>query len=139
MAQPFFIGYRDFGQAGGPRPYLVMHLHGINGKSGPVWGLIDSGADRTSLPWEFAALMGYEPEDLQREPCVQAGGTTFAYMATKPCTAVVPEIPDVPVSFNPTFIQGAQIILWGRQDVMRSFDVTIMETQQRFSITPVHG
>ncbi|HEY5428113.1 MAG TPA: hypothetical protein VIK04_03285 [Solirubrobacteraceae bacterium] len=136
MAQPFVIAYRDFGQ-GGARPYLVMQLHGVNGKSGPVWGLVDSGADRTSLPFEFAALMGYVAADLQQQQCIQVAGTTTTHVAQRPCTASVPEIPAVVIDLHPMFVPGSRTILWGRQDVMRRFDVTIMESQQRFSITPV--
>lgn len=136
MAEPFVIGYRDFGQ-GGARPYLVMLLNGVNGKSGTVWGLVDSGADRTSLPFEFASLMGYTGADLQQQQAIQVGGTVITYVAQKPCSAVVPEIPAVTVVVHPTFVQGSRTILWGRQDVMRSFDVSIMESRQCFSISPV--
>lgn len=135
MAQPFVIGYRDFGQ-GGVRPYLVMQLTGINGASGPVWGLVDSGADLTSLPFEFATLMGYSAGDLQMSQGIQAGGTMTTYRALSPCSATIPEIPSVTVSLSPVFIQGSRTILWGRQDFMQHFDVTIMESRQCFSLAP---
>jgi hypothetical protein len=136
VAQPFYIAYRDFGQ-GGARPYLVMQVTGINGRSGRVWGLVDSGADRTSMPFGFASLMGYGVSDLTLEQGVGAGGAFTTYVAHASSTAVVPEIPAHPVTFEPLFIQGSRTILWGRHDFMRRFNVQIMETLQRFSITPV--
>lgn len=138
MGQPFSIAYRDFGQ-GGARPYLVMELHGLNGKTGTVWGLVDSGSDRTSLPFEFASLMNYTPRDLEQGQGVSAAGTMVTYLGRKPCTVVVPEIPSVKVSFQPLFIQGARTILWGRQDFMQHFDVTIMHSRQTFAITPLRS
>ncbi|MGI9183770.1 MAG: hypothetical protein ACR2GZ_02220 [Solirubrobacteraceae bacterium] len=136
LPQPYFIGYRDFGQ-GGARPYLVMRVTGINGKTGIVWGLVDSGADRTSMPFGFASLMGYTPADLTLELGTGAGGAITMYVSHKQSTAVVPEIPAVSVAFEPIFIQGGKTVLWGRHDFMRKFDVGIMESTQRFSITPV--
>jgi len=59
------------------------------------------------------------------------------YVSHQPSTAIVSEIPDVPVSFEPVFVQGGKTVLWGRQDFMMKFDGGIMESTQRFSITPV--
>jgi hypothetical protein len=38
---------------------------------------------------------------------------------------------------NPCFVHGCQTALWGRQDLMDHFDVTIMNRRQQFSLTPV--
>jgi hypothetical protein len=135
VTQPFLIGYRDFGQ-GGPRPYLVMHVTGINGRSGRLWGLVDSGADRTSMPFGFATLMGYGPQDLTVQQGLGAGGTFTCYVAHALSTAIVPEIPGPVVSFAPMFVQGSKTVLWGRTDFMSRFDVTILERSSQFSITP---
>lgn len=81
--------------------------------------------------------MGYVGADLQLRQGVQAGGAMSFYEALRSCTAYVPEIPEIVITFNPLFIQGARTILWGRRDVMMQYDVAIMESRRFFSITPV--
>jgi hypothetical protein len=112
-----------------------MNVTGINGRSGPVPGIVDSGADTTSFPIEYAQLMGYTPATLETETFSQAAGTASGYRATLPCTAVVPEVPGTVVSMTPSFVPGAQMVLWGRTDFMRVFDVHISESNQHFTIT----
>jgi hypothetical protein len=136
LPQPYSIAYRDIGQ-GGVRPYLVMNVTGINGSMGPVWGIVDSGADRTSMPFGFATLMGYGTADLTSQQGTGAGGAINTYASHAPSSAVVPEIPSHTVNFEPVFIEGGQMVLWGRQDFMMRFDVGIFESEQRFTITPV--
>ena len=43
-------------------------MTGINGASGNVTGLIDTGADITQLPVGFASLMGYDASTLESIP-----------------------------------------------------------------------
>jgi hypothetical protein len=43
----------------------------------------------------------------------------------------------VTIVLNPSFVVGAQMVLWGRRDFMTFFDVAFQETQQRFTITPL--
>lgn len=57
--------------------------------------------------------------------------------ATEPSKAFVPEIPNVVFDINPCFVHGCQTALWGRQDLMDHFDVTIMNRRQQFSLMPV--
>lgn len=103
-----------------------------------MFGIVDSGADSTSLPFGYALLMGYTDDTLTPEEFGQASGTNgIGFKATVPCTAVVPEIPDVTIEMLPLFVQGSQYPLWGRLDFMAKFDLTIQENQQQFSITPV--
>jgi len=135
-AQPLIVGYRNFA-GDGARPYLVLHVTGPNGRSGPIWGLIDSGADCSSLPLGFASLMGYTPADLKADTGAQAGGSLPYHQALKPCHAYVPEVADLVMEMHPIFVDGSQSPLWGRRDFMRYYNVTIMETQQAFSITRV--
>ncbi|WP_249021043.1 hypothetical protein [Conexibacter sp. S30A1] len=114
-----------------------MRVTGINGESGPLWGLVDSGADRTSLPLGYATLMGYGVEDLTMETGTGANGEFTMHVASRASTAVVPEIPQHVVEFAPIFLPGARTVLWGRRDFMRRFTVSIMESSQHFAITPV--
>jgi hypothetical protein len=93
VADPLVIAYRDFGW-GGARPYLVLHVTGINGQSGLIPGLLDSGADNTVLPAGYAPLMGYTGDDLVTMQGTQVGGSITLRNATQPSRAYVPEIPD---------------------------------------------
>jgi hypothetical protein len=138
LGQPFSIPpYRSIVTGDLPRPYLVMNVTGINGRSGGVMGIVDSGADTTTFPFEYASLMGYSPATLTQETFTQAAGNGVGYRATQQCTAVVPEIPLKVVQMMPSFIQGAQMVLRGRTDFMRAFEVAFHETQQRFTITAI--
>lgn len=136
MPQTFSIPYKSFPAGAAARPYLYMTVTGINGKSGLVVGIVDSGADTTSLPYEYATLMGYTTASLAPETFIQVGGTAGAQRATAPSKAVVPEIPAVEVEIRPLFVPGAQVALWGRQDFMARFSVAFFESEQRFTITP---
>jgi hypothetical protein len=119
---------------------LVLQVTGIGGHSGLVVGLIDSGADVTSLPARYAPLMGYgTTANLQTETFGQVSGTGNALGATVPCSAVVPEFAEVVVELWPSFIAGSEMVLWGRRDVLARFDVTIMESRQAFTIAPAPG
>ena len=99
-------------------------------------GIVDSGADTTSLPFGYATLLGYSTATLKEETFTQAGGTGTGYVAQQPCTAIVPEIPGTVIQLFPQFILGGQMVLWGRSDFMALFDVTIQESQQSFTIAP---
>jgi hypothetical protein len=134
--QPFSIPYRTFVEGDIARPYLFLLVTGINGESGPIPGIVDSGADATSLPYDYAALMGYDDTTLVEEIFGQAEGTGIGYKATKPSTAIVPEIPDKRFEFFPQFIRNSETALWGRMDFMRHFEVTISEVNQSFTIRP---
>jgi hypothetical protein len=136
MANTLVVAYRDFG-FGEPRPFLVLHVMGINGHSGVIPGLIDSGADNTVLPAGYAPLMGYTGADLDTVQGGQVAGSVTLRNATKPSKAFVPEIPSLVFEINPCFVHGCQVALWGRADLMQQFDVTIMERKKQFSLVQV--
>ena len=93
--------YTDPFQAGIGKPYLVLHLTGINGASGHVTGLVDSGADITQLPVGYASLMGYDATTLQPMTVGTAGSPAQVVRATKPCKAYVPGLQGLTVDFLP--------------------------------------
>lgn len=138
MADSLTVAYRDFG-LGGSRPYLVLDVTGINGKSGRVLGLLDSGADRTVLPVGYAPLMGYTGADLDTTQGTQVGGSLTLRNAKTPAQAYIPEIPGLTFEIWPSFVQGCQTALWGRADFMRQFNITIMERAQQFVLTRSNG
>lgn len=137
--QSFLIPYRTLGQDPQRRPYLVMEVTGINGRSGPVLGLVDTGADTTSFPAAYAVLMGYDPTTLTAQTIGQAAGSAQALLATVPSHMKVPEVPDVIIDTRPLFVPGSPTVLWGRRDFMAAFDIMIMESDQQFTIQAKRG
>lgn len=134
MSDRLVVAYRDLG-LGGSRPYLVLHITGLNGRGGLIPGLIDSGADSTVLPAGYASLMGYAAADLRTQPGTQVGGSVTLRIATRPSSAYVPELPNVPFNITPCFVQGCQTALWGRSDLMQQFDVLISDRRQVFELS----
>jgi hypothetical protein len=131
------VAYRDLG-LGDVRPYLVLSVTGPDGtKQGPIPGLIDTGADGTVLPAGYAPLMGYTAADVVPQQGTQVGGSVTMMQATRPSRAFIPEIADVVFDINPCFVQGCQIALWGRRDLMAHFDICIAEHRKEFSLTRV--
>jgi Retroviral aspartyl protease len=124
------VPYRDLG-LGDARPYLVLTVTGPDGtKRGPIPGLIDTGADGTVLPAGYAPLMGYTAADIVGQQGTQVGGSVTMWRATRPSRAFIPEIPGVVFDLNPCFVQGSQIALWGRGDLMHHFEVSIAERRK---------
>jgi hypothetical protein len=136
MADPIVFAYRQLG-LGGARPYLTLHVTGIEGRSGLIPGIVDSGADNTVLPADYAPLMGYSSADMISVQGTQVGGIVILRQATKSSKAFVPEISSVVFGIKPCFVHGCQTALWGRADLMQHFDVAIMERRKQFSLTPV--
>jgi hypothetical protein len=136
VAKQISVDYRDLG-FGEARPYLFLHLSGINDRDGVVPGLIDTGADATVLPAGYAPLMGYSTKDVTHQQGTQVGGSLNMWQAIKPATAHIPEIPEVTFEFRPVFVQGCRTALWGRKDFLQIFDLTVIEREQRFILTYV--
>ena len=119
----------------GHRPYLALHVTGPSGSSGPVVGLIDSGADRTCLPLGYAALMGYQAEQLELRRGQQVGGSLNMWEAMAPARAIVVGLPKPEFELRPTFVEGSTTPLWGREDFFATFGVSFDERAQQFTIS----
>jgi hypothetical protein len=129
----FPLPYRNaFGT--GHRPYLALHVTAPTGRHGAVVGLIDSGADATSLPFGYAALMGYQPDQLEKREAGQAAGTMDIWVARVPCEAFVIGLPDVVFDLWPCFVDGGRSVLWGRRDFFRTFGVVFEESARTFAL-----
>jgi hypothetical protein len=135
MPEPLLIPYSELG-FGGARPYLFLHVEGLDGRGRMIPGLIDSGADSSVLPAGYAPLLGYTRADLVRVEGTQVGGSVTLLRAIRPSRVYVPELPDLAFELAPFFVHGCQHALWGRADLMAHFDVTISESRQQFSIIP---
>jgi hypothetical protein len=138
IPEPLLIPYRALG-FGGARPYLFLHVTGLNGLGRMIPGLIDSGADSSVLPAGYAPLLGYGRTDLDRVEGSQVGGSVTLLRATTPSTACVPEFRELAFEIAPFFVHGCQHALWGRADLMRHFDITISERRQECILVPAEG
>ncbi len=116
------------------RPLLWLDVFGPGGLV-RAQGIVDSGADRTSFPLPYGALLGYG-SDVEEKDGRQAGGG-MTYYEPKPgkvCHAQLPGDPHGPFPIQPIFVVGAQMILWGRLDFFRAWGVAFSETAQQFTI-----
>lgn len=130
------LPYRDaFGS--GARPYLALHVTGINQRSGPIAGLVDSGADRSSLPMGFADLMGYGEDDLELGHVNVADGSVVqVWHALTPSQAYVVGLEQTVFDLLPTFVPGsASAPLWGRADFFNAYRIAFDEPNARFTLS----
>lgn len=128
------LNYRAVVPGGIERPLLALHVTGLNGASGDIIGIVDSGADVTSLPLDYASLMGYGPADLRAESVEGVGGATSAFHATRPVAAYVSGLDDMKFDLKPCFVDGNDMVLWGRSDFFVQFIVAFNEGEQNFTI-----
>ncbi|MCP9490946.1 MAG: hypothetical protein MSC31_13905 [Solirubrobacteraceae bacterium MAG38_C4-C5] len=103
--------------------------------SGPIVGLVDSGADRTCLPMGYATLIGYAADQLELHQGQGVGGSLSLWQAMTPATAVVAGLPHPEIELRPTFIEGGSTPLWGRADFFATFGVCFDERAQQFTIS----
>jgi hypothetical protein len=99
----------------------------------PVNGLVDSGADKSVLPLEYAPLLGYGDEDLEPQEIDQVEGFASGRDARRPCMAHVRGRPRVAFEMSPLFVATLDA-LWGRADLMAAYEVTISERRQRLGL-----
>ena len=133
MTESINVGYRSLAD-NVLRPYLVLDVTGPNGITRRIIGIVDSGADRSCFPKGFITEFGYDPTGLTAQVMTQAGGTTTSYVATANCSAVVVDLENTTFSLAPTFVDGSYV-LWGRTDFMNTFDITLLQSQNRFTVS----
>jgi hypothetical protein len=78
--------------------------------------------------------MGFAESDLESFTGTQASGEATFRCANKPVEAWLPEMPELRIKFEPTFIGGSQT-LWGRQDFFAAFRVGFDEPGQCLEVT----
>ena len=76
------------GADGQLRPYLLLTLLGVKpGLEVEILGLVDTGADRTVLPIDFAEELGYTVDDLEPRDVLQVEGSASAWVRALRATA----------------------------------------------------
>lgn len=118
------------------RPLLGLEIASTRGgvRMRDVTGVIDSGADSSVLPSEFAEALGYDDSELARVRIELASGNAIAWRALRPCRARVVGVPEVEFFLCPIFVENQLTALWGRRDFFTAFDVSFDERAQRFGI-----
>jgi hypothetical protein len=118
------------------RPYLWLVLTGPRGGDAIlISGLVDTGADRSVLPIDYAQTLGYKVDDLAPAEIGQVEASASAWTAQKPCQAFVDGIADTKFEIEPLFVAGLNA-LWGRGDLMMNFTISISEKHQELSLHP---
>ncbi len=116
------------------RPYLLLTLLGVKTDlEVDILGLVDTGADRSVLPIDYAEALGYTVDDLEPREVSQVEGLATAWVAKKPCQAFVDGIPHVKFEIEPLFVGGLNA-LWGRADLMMNFTVSVSERDQELTL-----
>ena len=122
------------GSDGHPRPYLWLTLKGLRGgPEVPIVGLVDTGADKSVLPIDYAQLLGYKVEDLSPVEVGQVEGSASAWDAQRPCEAFVNGVPAVKFQIQPLFVATLDA-LWGRADLMMTYVVSVSEKDQELAL-----
>lgn len=129
------VPYRA-GPDGQIRPYLWLVLTGPHGgEEILISGLVDTGADRSVLPIDYAQTLGYKVDDLRPTEIGQVEGSASAWVAQKPCQAFVDGITGIKFEIEPLFVAGLNA-LWGRADLMMSFTISVSEKDQELTLRP---
>lgn len=131
----FTAPYRP-GPDGQLRPYLLLTLVGVKpDREIVISGLVDTGADRSVLPIDYAEELGYTVDDLAPVEVGQVEGSASAWLATKPCKAFVDGIPEIEFEIAPLFVASLNV-LWGRADLMMNFTVSVSEKDKELALQP---
>ena len=113
------------------RPILILELKTKDGDMRAVPALLDSGADRTQVNFEYADILGIELN--QRQDSVGIGnGQVEGYVATLPLkiqnTNIEMEVPA-------TFIKSRTIdILLGRESFFEAFKIIFESKNDTFEL-----
>jgi hypothetical protein len=129
----FTAPYRP-GPDGQLRPYLLLTLIGLKQEI-MISGLVDTGADRSVLPIDYAEELGYTVDDLAPVEVGQVEGSASAWLAQKPCGAIVDGIPEHEFEIAPLFVASLNA-LWGRADLMMAFTVSVSEKDRELTLQP---
>lgn len=110
----------------------LVRLDGVVLRATPA--IIDSGADCTTLPIEWAGKLGIDPEaDCVEVPCITAAGegTQLAYPDGIEAVILGERLP-LSATFNP----GLDCVLLGRRDFFDWYRVLFDQRSKSFTLDP---
>lgn len=98
----------------------------------PIRAIVDSGADSTTLPTEWASKLGIDLDrDCVLKPCGTAGGETTGYAYPGDVEVIVL---GKRLTITPTFNKGLDVVLLGRRDFFFWFRVTFDQRAKTFTL-----
>jgi aspartyl protease len=100
-----------------------------------ILGLVDTGADRSVLPIDFAEELGYTVDDLEPREVSQVEGSASALGSQKALPGIRRRSPDTRFEIEPVFVAGLNA-LWGRADLMMNFKIGVSERDRQLTLEP---
>jgi hypothetical protein len=122
--------------AGGLVPALAIRLVSLDGvPQPPALAVIDSGADRSTFPPDWARGLGIELEEgcCEKETAVTAGGETELWVYKPGVKALIDGLEH---HLKATFCVGLEVALLGRKDFFADYKVTFDERLECFTLEP---
>lgn len=118
-------------------PGLPIVLHGPRSRL-PVYGLVDSGADETLIPYDLMSHLGISDNDCDVQQAGTASGTGQQYIWRKGPLKIELQQLGRSINVQGSFMQGLMpgLVLLGRSDFFSHFLVEIDERSQAFSLDP---
>jgi hypothetical protein len=120
-----------------PRPYVQLDLRGPNGQPLRVAGLIDTGADYSTLPLAVARQLGVSLYDLETIDADEVSGSVELGVAQG---AVLATLAGNSFALEPRYVMvegsdvGPSNLSWGRRDFLRSWDLSLSERDKVFTL-----
>jgi hypothetical protein len=114
---------------------LALEFIGPSGGNVTILGLIDTGADTSILPFDYASLLGYTISSLESSQAQQVLGLAEVHLETESSLAWISGAPQITFTTLPIFIPGALNALWGRRDFLQAFPVAFFEARKEFVVT----
>ena len=119
--------------AGEPlRPALPIVVYHARGRV-PFRALVDSGADYSVLPAQFAPHLGVDLAQCREEPCITAGGRGTVKIRDIPLEAEV-QVLGIRFAMRAAFSEYAPVVLLGRDDFFNEFRVTFDHRRETFRL-----
>jgi hypothetical protein len=117
------------------RPALQIIVHGPKARI-PTRGIVDSGADESSLPIVFAGTLGIDLSECEHATCITAGGPTDQFTWGEMIEVQLQHMQNRRVPIKAVFVAGLGVVLLGRRDFFQAFRVTVDERVPKFTLEP---
>lgn len=113
-------------------PAIPLIVSGPKAKI-PVPGLIDSGADSSMFPIEWAGHLGVDLSSCREEDCSTAGGVVKHHIWDAGLEAEVQALGHK-IRLNAAFCDGLPVVILGRNDFFAAFKVAFDQQAQTFTL-----
>jgi hypothetical protein len=126
------FAYAALGHGAALHPAVEVLLQRRDGAEFPIRALVDSGADCSCFPEEFAVSLGIDLEQCQQSQVHTGNGLAVHYCASEPLRATIAEREVfLTASFGPI---GVPVL--GRDDFFAEFLVEVDHPRRVVSLTP---